>query len=307
MANRAQSKRISRAVFVLAKMAARNVHWLFLVVCVIAAALALRMTLSQRHADDRSPPNGGSPGPAGNSEYRSDKEYRAALDSVIARCTTQEDFVRLLSGYSSNSGVWESRRFISTLNRVFEAWFAMDLHGALEGVGLIPDPSENQFSTVDMRLTALVIGGRSRFSEAPGEFYKAAGELLPEGPANAVKTAVAQAIATEDPEGFFDFVENQLGQGYDKMDAVKALFARWGKSNPREAISYVEKLSFKEDQRYAFEALAGESMRWTPAEVILAEQAGMPDDLLARVRKKQKTREDYRKKHGVDIPLDMSP
>lgn len=249
----------------------------------------------------------GHPSPGGKSESEAERQYWFEVDAEIAKCTTQADFVRLWSGISAGQGIWKSRSPVATLQRFFRAWFAADLDGALKGVALIPEPSLNGLDSVFLRTEALVIGGESRFTEAPEKFFNAAGDLLPETPARSAKKDVARVIAYENPVGLFEYVESKLGQGYEKTDALKVLFGVWAWKDPKEAIGHVGKLSFEEDRRSAFEAMAWRSQNWSPDDISLAEKAGMPGDLLAEAWEFQKTREAYRKKWGVDMPKDAGP
>jgi hypothetical protein len=222
--------------------------------------------------------------------------FGPAAAAEIARCTKQEDFLRILSDLPQRQGIWNTTTFPTTLQRFFEAWFAVDLQGALQGVALIPEPSKIQFfSTGFMRSTALEIGGKSRFAEAPGEFFKAANELLPEGLGNGVKGTVSQALATENPVALFEFAENKLGQGDDKTVAIRLLFANWSKSDPRAAISHAKQLAFEEDRRRAYQAMRDNAADWTDDEFKLAEAEGVPQDILKYIAIKRQEAKSRKK------------
>lgn len=298
---------INRTALALGGVGWRLVRWWVLGICLIVAVVILGIVMSRSPNCQIMPPRAGHPGSSGKAEREMEKEYWSEVDAEIAKCTTQADFVRLWSGISARQGIWKSRSPVTTLQRFFKAWFAADIDGALKGVALIPEPSLNGLDTVFLRTEALVIGGESRFTEAPEKFFKAASDLLPETPARSAKDSVARVIAIENPVGLFEYVEGKLGQGYEKTDALKVLFSVWARTNPREAISHVGRLSFEEDRRSAFEALAWRSRDWSPDDISLAEKAGMPGDLLAQAWEFQKTREAYRKKWGVDMPKEAGP
>ena len=296
-----------RAVAALGGMGWRRSRWWLLGIFLIVAAGILGILVMRSPIGQLMPPGLRNLAFGGDSELQMERDYWTDVDAEIEKCTTHADFTRLWSAFAARQEKGKSAGLVDSLQRFFKAWFAVDLDGALKGVALIPEPSFSGFDSVFLRTEALVIGGESRFTEAPEKFFKAASDLLPETPARGAKDGIARVIAIENPVGLFEYIEGKLGQGYEKTDALRVLFSVWARTNPREAIIHVGKLSFEEDRRAAFEALASRSYDWSPDDVRLAEKAGMSGDQLARAWEFQKTREEYRKKWGVEMPKEAGP
>jgi hypothetical protein len=302
-----KQNQMPRTVAALGGVGWRRVRWWILGIFLIVAAGILGIAVMRSSIGRIMPLGFRQLAFGGKSESAMEKAYWSELDAEIAKCTTQADFARLWAGIAARQGIWKTTGFVATLQRFFKGWFAADLDGALKGVALIPEPSLNGLDTVFLRTEALVTGGESRFTEAPEKFFKAASDLLPETPARSAKEGIARVIAIENPVGLFEYIEGKLGQGYEKTDALRVLFSIWARTNPREAINHVGKLSFEEDRRSAFDALAWRSLDWSPDDVRFAEKAGMSGDPLARAWQFQKSREEYRKKWGVEMPKEAGP
>jgi hypothetical protein len=296
-----------RTVAALGGVGWRRVRWWILGIFLIVAAGILGIAVMRSPIRQLMPPGLRDLAFGGDPEIQMDRDYWTDVDAKIAKCSTQADFIRLWSAFTARQERGKSAGLVDSLQRFFKAWFAADLDGALKGVALIPEPLFSGFDTVFLRTEALVIGGESRFTEAPEKFFKAASDLLPETAARSAKEGIARVIAIENPVGLFQYIEGKLGQGYEKTDALRVLFSIWARTNPREAINHVGKLSFEEDRRSAFDALAWRSLDWSPDDVRFAEKAGMSGDPLARAWQFQKSREEYRKKWGVEMPKEAGP
>lgn len=252
------------------------------------------------------PSTGGALIPGGEDGVMSREEYTRILKSL----ETNAEFADMLQKLQAERRFFDHpSEYTSRLSRLFEAWFAKDMAGAIAGVGMIPEDDSGSFplSGAELRAMALLDGGVKRIPEAPEVFMKAADELLPDRLRdNNAQEMIVQQLAAADPARCLAFVEASFGQGWFKERAVRSLFSIWSNKNLVEAINAVAELAFPEDRRSGYEAVVGSAAMSSPREeqIRMLEERGLPEDLVAKLRDTERER---RKRFGDPPPDPTQP
>lgn len=233
-------------------------------------------------------------------------ESSKEIADQIARCATQADFTKMIADLPNRKGIWKNDdQIVGSLNRLFEAWFSMDVNEAIKGVSMIPENRHFPLSTETLRSAALADGGKKQFMDSPTEFVKAANDLLPEQSASNVTGYIFSYISNIDPQYMFEFIERDLGQGRDKSRALQELFSVWSKKDLPTALDRMANLEFEEDKQVAYETIANIDIDWSIDNIKQAEIVRMPIKYINTIRSRQDGRDNYRKRTGGDPPRDQ--